>query len=800
MKSLFLALVICLSLISPSLSAQNQGHKFDGNHYETFTNDGAWCWFSDPRAVILRDKIYSGWVTTNGSIVAGSYNIKTREVKTSVLYTKFDQDDHSNPSFLILPDERIMVFFSAHSSMGLKGKKPAIWYSTTTNPGDITSWEDLQMQTQNTKGWRAFCYTNPVMLSDENNRIFLFWRGGNSKPTFCYTDNQGKSWSKVFSLISSNDNLSNRPYMKVASNGKDEIHFAFTDGHPRNEPLNSIYYCKYKAGRFYKADGSEIGSMETLPLNHNNCDVIYDAHQHYKETANGNRAWIWDVTIDAKGNPVAVYTRLPEETKHQYYYACWNGSEWVNHNISNAGSSMTRIYRPKEKRDPEPHYSGGVVLDHENPNIVYYSKPVNDIFEIFKAETSDLGKTWKETPITTQSKKDNVRPFAIRRADSNTQCQILWMYNDNYLSFVDYQTRIKTDLLRKKPATDLSAESITTVMKSVADWQIAKGLHREPAVWTNAALYAGMAEWAKIANDSTYFKWLIDKGQKCDWSYRAVANPLYRYHADNYAVGIMYVEIYREFGNKKMIKPMQRYFDYILKHPSKSSLKHVWKSDQWPTERWSWCDALFMAPTVWAKMANELNREDYLKFMDKEYKATYKYLYDKDEHLFYRDDRYFSKKEANGKKVFWGRGNGWVLGGLPIIIQELPDNFKNKEFYENLFVEMAIRVASLQDKNGYWHASLLDTESYPNPETSGSGFYTYALAWGINNGYLDKEQYLPVVKKAWQALVKAVYPDGKLGWVQPIGADPKKVTQDMTEVYGVGAFLLAGSEMIKLAE
>ena len=48
------------------------------------------------------------------------------------------------------------------------------------------------------------------------------------------------------------------------------------------------------------------------------------------------------------------------------------------------------------------------------------------------------------------------------------------------------------------------------------------------------------------------------------------------------------------------------------------------------------------------------------------------YLYDKEEHLFYRDHRYFAKREANGKKVFWGRGNGWVLGGLVEILQALP--------------------------------------------------------------------------------------------------------------------------------
>jgi rhamnogalacturonyl hydrolase YesR len=792
--------IVLILILVNSITGFSQTKENSGEDFHSLTQDGAWCWFSDPRAVSLNDKIYTGWVASDGSIIASSYNVKTGEIQKSNLYSKFNKDDHANPSFLILPDNRIMVFFTAHSGMGLGKKKPAIWYSITENPEDITSWGQLQTQTQNTKGWRAFCYTNPIMLSKEDNRIYLFWRGGDSKPTFCYTDNQGKSWSEVFTLLSSNDNVTNRPYMKVSSNGKDEIYFAFTDGHPRNEPFNSIYYLKYKLGKFYKADGTLIGSMESLPIAHEDCDVVYNAQKEYKKTAFGVRSWIWDVAVDATGHPVLAYTRLPEETTHQYYYARWNGSEWENHKISNAGNWFPRYKRDKSTREPEPHYSGGVHLDHENPNTVYLSKPVKDIFEIFKYETSDYGKTWENTAITSHSKKDNVRPFAIKGAGKDCDSQILWMYNDNYSHFTDFKSRIKIDKVKKELSPVFSKEKVREAMERVAHWQIDEKLAYKLADWTNGALYAGMVEWAKMANDSIYFDWLKDKGEKNHWAQMSRINPKLRYHADDYAVGQMYVEMYRAFGDKKMIKPLENYFNFILKNPSKRSLEFDWNAETCPTERWSWCDALFMGPTVWAKMANVLNRKDYLEFMDKEYRKTYKYLYDKKEHLFYRDSRYFSKKESNGRKVFWGRGNGWVIGGLPCILEELPKDFKGREFYETLFTEMASKIASLQDENGYWHASLLDPESYPNPETSASAFYTYALAWGINNGYLSKEKYLPVVTKGWQALLKAVYPDGRLGWVQPIGADPKNITKEMTEVYGVGAFLLAGKEIYKMSE
>ena len=111
---------------------------------------------------------------------------------------------------------------------------------------------------------------------------------------------------------------------------------------------------------------------------------------------------------------------------------------------------------------------------------------------------------------------------------------------------------------------------------------------------------------------------------------------------------------------------------------------------------------------------------------------------------------------------------------------------------------MCDRIFVLQDENGYWHSSLLDMKNYPDPETSGSSLNVYAFAFGVNSGLLDKDKYLPIIEKGWKALEDAVFPDGKLGWVQPVGGWPVKIEKEMTEAYGVGTFLLAGSEVIKL--
>ena len=337
---------------------------------------------------------------------------------------------------------------------------------------------------------------------------------------------------------------------------------------------------------------------------------------------------------------------------------------------------------------------------------------------------------------------------------------------------------------------------VLAIMERVADWQIANQsqVTHHDLDWTNAALYIGMAELASLAKDPKYERWLLNIGGKYRWQ------PNYdMYLADDIAVSQMYLDMYRRAGDKRLLDPTQARTEWVVRHPSASSLLYNGK-DRSTLERWSWCDALFMAPPVYAQMYSITRDRKYLKFMDKEYKATYDFLYDKREKLFFRDHNYFDKREANGQKIFWGRGNGWVMGGLVKILKELPKGTRSRKFYEALLVEMSGRVAGLQDPDGYWHASLLDPETYPNPETSGSGFFVYALAYGINSRLLDKDKFMPVVLKGWEALQKAVFPDGKLGWVQPIGSNPRQTTKDMTEVYGVGAFLLAGSEVYRFAK
>jgi rhamnogalacturonyl hydrolase YesR len=342
-------------------------------------------------------------------------------------------------------------------------------------------------------------------------------------------------------------------------------------------------------------------------------------------------------------------------------------------------------------------------------------------------------------------------------------------------------------------SAQLSRKEIKEVANAVAEWQIAnlsKSRHHILS-WTNGALYIGMLEWANTTGYAPGYEFLDSIGKSNNWRMHRLV-----YHADDICVGQAFIGMYRKFNDPKMLQPaMERAF-YVASHPSKAVFQK--SNPKGKDERWTWCDALFMAPPVYAALYSLTGEDVYYKYMDSEYKMCVDSLYDKEEKLFYRDNMRIPLREPNGAKQFWGRGNGWVFGGLPLIIDNLPRFATTTGYYVNLFRELAASVKKTQDKNGAWHASLLNPASYPEPENSASAFFCYGLAWGIRNKHLSRQEYEPVLIKAWQSLVSYVDKDGKLGYVQPVGADPQKVSRESTDVYGVGAFLLAGSELYKL--
>jgi rhamnogalacturonyl hydrolase YesR len=325
----------------------------------------------------------------------------------------------------------------------------------------------------------------------------------------------------------------------------------------------------------------------------------------------------------------------------------------------------------------------------------------------------------------------------------------------------------------------LSHPAIHAAMRKVADWQNARIAATPSRDWTFSTLYVGLLAASRTLDDSKYHDTVLAASEHFDWT----LGPR-RAHADDQALGQAYLALYREKPDPVRIAGIRAQFDALMLTPD-DPRKPVW---------W-WCDALFMAPPVWAGLADASGDSKYLGYMDHEWHITSDLLWDSKEKLFSRDSAYLTRYEKNGRKMFWSRGNGWVMGGLVQVLERMPADDPRRPFYVKKLQDMAEAVAASQDQDGLWRAGLLDSASYPNPEISGSAFFVYAMTWGVRHGLLDEQRYMPVVRRGWAGMLRHIYADGRLGDVQPVGEAPGAYTAGASYVFGVGSFLLAGSEL-----
>lgn len=365
--------------------------------------------------------------------------------------------------------------------------------------------------------------------------------------------------------------------------------------------------------------------------------------------------------------------------------------------------------------------------------------------------------------------------------------------------------------VKQSVADDIFSQShIIKTTNGVADWQLAhmenfedyvpsfQDRSREKRGWIQGTFFKGLADWGVRTDNDAYLSFLKDfaEGQ----GYR-LEDRLY--HADDHVVGQYYFILHDRYKDPAMIKPTQDVFDQILANPSDVSLdfgpdgteEGYYKEC---LKRWCWADALFMGPPVWTKMTKITGDDKYLEFSDKEFWVTTDYLFDADAGLFLRDSRFFDRREETGEKIFWSRGNGWVLSGLTDVINDLPVDHPSRDRYIELYKTMAAKLITVQADNGYWPVSLEAGHLYPVPESSGTAFFIAGLGWGVANGTLDADTYMPAIRKGWAALNDAVLDTGMIGWVQQVGYAPDKVSPNETQFYGAGAFLLAGESMLDL--
>ena len=341
-------------------------------------------------------------------------------------------------------------------------------------------------------------------------------------------------------------------------------------------------------------------------------------------------------------------------------------------------------------------------------------------------------------------------------------------------------------------AADPKPADILKDMKRVADWQIANPSKHKIHDWTQAPFFLGLSALHQVSGDTKYLEALDSFGKQLAYG----PGPRVT-HADDHAVLQAWLEMYRLDKDKAKMEPSVAHFDKVTAALSQETPKSV----SGGSFTWCWCDALFMSPAVWAHLSKITGDPKYFEWADREWWTTTDVLYDPTHHLYYRDNNFFTKRTPSGKKVFWSRGNGWVTGGLIHVLDYLPADHPSREKYLGLYHDMMFALLKLQNADGLWRSSLLDPEG-PMGESSGSSFFVDAMAWGINRALLPSATFRPAVIKGYQALAKNIQPTGMLGFVQKIGDAPDKqdTTAESTEVYGSGAFLLAGAEVIRLLD
>ena len=410
---------------------------------QVVADEGAWCWFADPRALHYENSAqtinatYIGYIDIHGNVKATQYDWLTGRKTDVLVRSYFQPDDHNNPTFVVLPDERVMIFYTRHTD------EAKIWYRISQKPGDITALgEEKYLATANNT-----TYPSPFILSDDPEHIYLCWRGINWHPTIARLTIPDKEDNCRFDFGPKQivQSTGARPYCKYQSNGKDKIYLAYTTGHPDNEMPDWLYFNVIDINKgngpiLRDLKGTQLKLISSGTFNVNKTDAYA---KQYPTTIVDNSAnirnWVWQIALDKDEKPVIAYPHIDNaKTSHVYWYARWTGTEWRRTWVQYAGHAFHQNWNQTERC-----YSGGMTLDPDNINDMYLSIPTKDgqynkdgVYEIWKYTIDDEGNVASSEQITKDSPKNNARPFVIPGA-KNARLRLAWMQGDYYYWMVN---------------------------------------------------------------------------------------------------------------------------------------------------------------------------------------------------------------------------------------------------------------------------------------------------------------------------------------------------------------------------
>lgn len=483
MRKMILIILCIIPTLSGCGSKQNFQSADRGIAVTSLTEEGAWCWFADPRAVHYENEsgtinsTYIGYIDVHGSIKATQIDHLHNRTNEVLIRSWFQPDDHNNPTFLVLPDERIMIFYSRHTD------EPCFYYRVSREPGDITTLgNEMRLVTDHNT-----TYPSPFILSNDPEHIYLCWRGINWHPTIArltLPDAENKvtfDWGPYQIVRSLKGAPGVRPYAKYASNGKDRIYLAYTTTHPDNQSENWIYLNCFDIHSRELSDirGEKLSLIGSSPLHEVDITPQYRKQHPFAVVDNTPlRNWIWELGLDQQEHPVIAMVSInASKTSHDYYHVRWNGSKWIKTFLSNAGGHF------HQSPDIEKCYSGGMTIDKDDPQVIYGSVPVEGkygrIYELVQFTVSPDGGERNAVQLTFNSPVNNIRPYAIDGLKATES--LVWMQGDYYDWMVSaerpqgYPTVIRSNIsvpvdnmkpesglrLQKRPGEVVADDSIT---------------------------------------------------------------------------------------------------------------------------------------------------------------------------------------------------------------------------------------------------------------------------------------------------------------------------------------------------
>lgn len=447
MHNKILLVIISLLLASATWSQNN----IPAN---TLTSKGAWCWFADPRAISHENKsetinnTYIGYIDVQGNIKATQINHLTHTTNEVLIRSWFQPDDHNNPTFLVLPDERVMIFYSRHTD------EACFYYRISQKPGDITTLgKEVRLATKNNT-----TYPSPFILSDDPDHIYLCWRGIGWHPTMARltmpdeNDQVRFDWGPYQIVQSQKGKGGVRPYAKYMSNGKDKIYLAYTTTHPDNQSINYLYFNSINIHTFELKDikGNRLGKVGSGVLHNVEAQPAYK--QSYPDAVAEDaphRNWLWEISVQDEQQPVIAMVRINDKKdSHDYYHVRWDGEEWKKTFLTNAGGHF------HQTPTTEKCYSGGMAIDKRDAMIIYGSVPVDgkhgQVYELKKYSVTKEGTVASVEQLTFDSPKNNTRPYTL--SAKKKDLQLAWMQGDYYDWIVSsvrpngFPTSIQTNL------------------------------------------------------------------------------------------------------------------------------------------------------------------------------------------------------------------------------------------------------------------------------------------------------------------------------------------------------------------